>query len=1011
MRASLLLAVTSLTFCVAVAVNVTWVETALFPSVIVNFPNSGPKPWIGSHSCMRFADDGNHCRSANLLSTDLSDTLIATEWSWHTGEGSGTEITANSSAHVADVAVLLKRHWKEVVFTFSTLPLLDASLFLGMRVNTSTMPLVVATLLTNVLGPEVWPYDTLRPWVPFTLSAVPSYAVLHNSTLSLVNQVAGVNSALTNYYYYDAARINVTLTQSVELVSIRQNLNNFTLEGTGFITRSSNAVPHTTVRFTYMSSTSCNPLPVGTSFFTTGVAINATHAHCVQPSDLNAALLAYSSTLDRPQCVWSGSFAVAVRFLTPSPVVLQSPWVSAATGASLISIQKTFESTELQPLQIEACAPSVVQLTTTPTTFTLTWNMTSVSDITSTTVNITIGDNDDVLGTSYRCTVLIANTSHIVFRNTVAFKERGYVKIEAQFKGQSAIYQLYVAPGCLQEGQWYNGDSVCHACPQGAFCPGGDRIWPMYGFWSPHERLLPQQCAHSNACPGAIGQRSTYPVQIKSNGEHDTRRCASGEGYRGPLCTRCVTNFYRVGERCLRCDGNAKVAFTVLIIVTGLVFLGLALCVIFFPDRILDALLALIMAIQQSLAITQKLVEETGSTQLVKLLNIASIVSFRVEFVRPDCLFSGGFGFVEVFSGTFAVILVAIVVFALAALAHSGCVGCTQAVRRRLPLSFHHLAMYVYLRVSTLSVESLYCVPYNSLPSRTTQLQAAASVTDVDDLSTQALQHGYRLVVQPGLQCFTGKHAIILPSVAVTILAFVVGYPLYIQLSVWRFRRKAKQCVLQQTMSLERDKSVISHLLRNLKPHGQWLHILPLLITLTIAITNVLVRDTLLRLALQASIYIVHFAYISELMPFVSWKLNVIALIVDSSILIWLCALIHVFTKRTWPIILIAGCWLLCGLCALLAIKVSRFRKQRQTRRVGSIELFLTSADESEWGDAIAAVESIQPDYDFFSGEIENGVTRGKTKAASKATYTNLTNYKLPNGYGSPRVSSVRVRR
>lgn len=59
----------------------------------------------------------------------------------------------------------------------------------------------------------------------------------------------------------------------------------------------------------------------------------------------------------------------------------------------------------------------------------------------------------------------------------------------------------------LCAGNWFNPVSEdCVSCPEGAVCPGGDRIWPSVGYWSPDEYTAPVRCALPDACPGAMGE-------------------------------------------------------------------------------------------------------------------------------------------------------------------------------------------------------------------------------------------------------------------------------------------------------------------------------------------------------------------------------------------------------------------------------------------------------------------------------------------------------------------------
>jgi hypothetical protein len=45
---------------------------------------------------------------------------------------------------------------------------------------------------------------------------------------------------------------------------------------------------------------------------------------------------------------------------------------------------------------------------------------------------------------------------------------------------------LFLTADCTEKGKFGAG-GVCKECPKGALCPGGNRVWPKEGYWSPSE--------------------------------------------------------------------------------------------------------------------------------------------------------------------------------------------------------------------------------------------------------------------------------------------------------------------------------------------------------------------------------------------------------------------------------------------------------------------------------------------------------------------------------------------
>ena len=71
------------------------------------------------------------------------------------------------------------------------------------------------------------------------------------------------------------------------------------------------------------------------------------------------------------------------------------------------------------------------------------------------------------------------------------------------------------------------GGEQCVACPAHARCPGGLRVWPTLGYWTPSERLP------LNGLLPTVVQRCDSPIQRCQGLTHGTRVCAQClEGYR-----------------------------------------------------------------------------------------------------------------------------------------------------------------------------------------------------------------------------------------------------------------------------------------------------------------------------------------------------------------------------------------------------------------------------------------------------------------------------------------------
>jgi hypothetical protein len=107
--------------------------------------------------------------------------------------------------------------------------------------------------------------------------------------------------------------------------------------------------------------------------------------------------------------------------------------------------------------------------------------------------------------------------------------------------------RVYITTDCPRIGEWGTGDD-CEPCPEGATCPGGNRIWPQNGYWNAGENSgFVERCHPAARCKGG----------------EETTQCAVG--HFGDYCGRCERGYFESGDYCDPCpteqNRNALVAF------------------------------------------------------------------------------------------------------------------------------------------------------------------------------------------------------------------------------------------------------------------------------------------------------------------------------------------------------------------------------------------------------------------------------------------------------------------
>eukprot|EP00163_Fabomonas_tropica_P018809 TRINITY_DN3319_c0_g1_i2.p1 TRINITY_DN3319_c0_g1~~TRINITY_DN3319_c0_g1_i2.p1 ORF type:complete len:2244 (-),score=420.27 TRINITY_DN3319_c0_g1_i2:218-6949(-) len=103
---------------------------------------------------------------------------------------------------------------------------------------------------------------------------------------------------------------------------------------------------------------------------------------------------------------------------------------------------------------------------------------------------------------------------------------------------------IYSSDDCPMPGMFGRG-ADCIACPEGAVCPGGYRMWPRPGYWTEAEASgWVKQCDPPEYC--VSWQQDQGSVQCM-------------EGQSGFMCSDCAKNYYPVGDACVLCPSASEI--------------------------------------------------------------------------------------------------------------------------------------------------------------------------------------------------------------------------------------------------------------------------------------------------------------------------------------------------------------------------------------------------------------------------------------------------------------------
>jgi len=219
----------------------------------------------------------------------------------------------------------------------------------------------------------------------------------------------------------------------------------------------------------------------------------------------------------------------------------------------------------------------------------------------------------------------------------------------------------------------------CAPCPEGAYCPGGGRMWPVPGYWSVDEWTVPTLCRVAEACPGVDLTTALQPgpngTIIPTQANTGTALCATG--YTGRSCVQCAAGWYQLdGGSCFPCgshtDQTRDLAMAALVSV--FVMLVLASAVTFLSAAHLAQWFQLFCVLQDLAVVGADGAKSSPMwrAQLVTAFRYISLINFDIEVLKPGCAGIPQLTFVHKFYFTLAAVLVTAALFALAALLRTG---------------------------------------------------------------------------------------------------------------------------------------------------------------------------------------------------------------------------------------------------------------------------------------------------------------------------------------------------
>ncbi|KNC48952.1 uncharacterized protein AMSG_04697 [Thecamonas trahens ATCC 50062] len=279
----------------------------------------------------------------------------------------------------------------------------------------------------------------------------------------------------------------------------------------------------------------------------------------------------------------------------------------------------------------------------------------------------------------------------------------------------SGALLAFVGGACVAPGT-YRNRLECSSCPPGATCPGGDRVWPLPGYWN--------------------------------SGEGADYNSACAPGYTGQLCLACADNHFKRGAtECVPC-GSSALAPLLVTVLAAFVFSAAAVMILA-PRFILHSLSFALATLQGVYAV--------GLGDTIALPNAAlefygavSLFGLDLAGIRPLCL-SVHATFATIFGVNVVVVFVWLAAPLIVALIASKACGSERAsaLKARRVLAIALALRLAYTPAVRLGFEALNCMRTES--GDALLLVADPRVFCYQSTHTMAAYTGWALLVHFGI--------------------------------------------------------------------------------------------------------------------------------------------------------------------------------------------------------------------------------------------------------------------
>eukprot|EP00163_Fabomonas_tropica_P018239 TRINITY_DN324_c0_g2_i1.p1 TRINITY_DN324_c0_g2~~TRINITY_DN324_c0_g2_i1.p1 ORF type:complete len:1450 (-),score=273.54 TRINITY_DN324_c0_g2_i1:587-4936(-) len=484
----------------------------------------------------------------------------------------------------------------------------------------------------------------------------------------------------------------------------------------------------------------------------------------------------------------------------------------------------------------------------------------------------------------------LSSTSQIVVKIpaglSVGYYDMSVANEDPSRRGPALSQALLITDECPDVGFVGSGPSDCRPCPTGGICPGGNRIYPQAGYWSPGLFLgTVEPCTPKYRCPGCEpldSRPSCYAGSAAFDGTGTSAGLAAGAGpdrpsfcppgHTGRRCASCLPGYTEEFGACVQCPSTENQLS--LIITDACVWILMAISIAFVEDRIvLSHVIQGFMALQEIAQIGQS-ISASMSRWLLDIYSILHLFSGDVSFLKPDC--QGRVDFYAQYGISIAYPVAILLVFTLVlcvtwVVAHFRWRGDPvmheyrhHHYRHRFVRMFQCWLFLMYITLTSIGFEGVICVKSQG------QLVLAADLT---------------------VPCFQGRHIPVFISSVCLLLFVTVGYPLWYLFWIMRISRQLDQ----HDMALSERWDLLTE---PFPPRYRHMYFMELFILFGLALGPAVLADhPVTQLAGTSLAFFVSLCLIVALRPFLQmWENALMSLLCIANILA--CTTVYLSLER-----------------------------------------------------------------------------------------------------------------